>query len=300
MPETTRRRATRAIFWNRLSAWTTACMALATCVAAFGQWTPPSDKPPFHHKSSASKGSGAPIPGTATNKSGSTTLVVVCKVDCTISIDHGWKLPVFAGRRRPLSLTPGSHSIFVRGADGQSRWLTTLALEKGVRRDLVIPLAPQRPQGGVATNSAATNTERNEIIAQVARVREQIEANRRMAAEIQAQRATLLGEQQARNARRAELQQKAEAIVSQIRSYEAQVEQELAKATQDDRDALQGSNLSMLGAAQNNTLGKLAGLTGALTSTAKKITAQRHRERAQQLTAEMNRLSQELYVLTKP
>ena len=295
MLEMTRRPAALAIFRSGSFVSVMTSVVLVTCVATVGQWTPPSDKPPFHHGSNASKGSGSPTNGTPTNNLRSTTLVVLCKVDCTISIDHGWRLPLFAGRRRPFSLTVGTHSIFVRGAGGQSRLQTTLVLQKGVRRDLVVPLTPQHPHGIVASNN-----ERNEIVVQIARVREQIEANRRTATEIQAQRARLLEEQQARNAYRAELQQRAEAIVGQIRSYEAQVEQEFAQATQDENDAQQSYNLSLLGSSQNTVLGKIAGVTGAATFTAKRVSAQRHRERAQQLTAEMDRLSRELYVLTKP
>jgi hypothetical protein len=269
-------------------------LMLALCSTGLAQWTPPGDKPPFHHRSGSSK-TPTPPAGIRRYNPDSSSLTVRCKVDCTISIDKGWKLRMFAGRSRTLSVPPGSRSIFVRAADGRSTWQTSFTLAKGGRKELLFPvgLQPHRDVG-------IANAERNQLVVQIARIREEIEANRQRTAEIRAEQAQMLRAQQARNVRRAELQQKAEAIVNQIRAYETQAEQEEAQAVQDEKDAQQAYNMGAASSLQGTKLGKILGVGGVAVSTVGKISAQNHRQHVQQLTAEMNRLSHELYLLTKP
>ncbi len=276
--------------------WVILHVLLAASVAAFGQWRPPGDnKPPFHHKSNSNRVSQPDANGTSANKLGSASLTVRCNMDCTISTDNGWKIPLFAGRSRTLSVQPGKHSFFAVSADGRRKWQTTLVLAKSARKNLVIPLIAQQLK-----LSPASVAERNEIMAEITRVQAQIEANRQKTAELQSGRKKLVEELEARKQRQNDLQRKAYATISQIKSYETQVEQEFKQADLDEKEAQQDYNIAMYGAGRNSTLGNIAAVTGSVASSAKRLSADRHRQRAQQLTAEMDKLSRELYALTKP
>jgi len=220
----------------------------------------------------------------------SATATVKCNVDCTISFDNAWKRPLFAGRSQSFPVAPGEHSISAISADGRRSWRTSVVWEKNSRKEIVVPIEPK-------TLDVREESERKELLAEIAQARARIDATRRKAADASSARARLLIDRGSLNERKRLLRQRAETIVNQIKVYEVQVDPELKQAEHDDNAALKSCSQGGSGNDTFSALMKAADTTACIMS---KQSAERHRQRAKEFLVEIDKLSHELYSLTKP
>lgn len=237
--------------------------------------------------SSSLKGPSKTVP----SKSGS-ILNLRSNADCTISIDGGWRVPLFSGRSQAVSLPSGRHSIMALGTDGQQLWQTTVVLLPRLHTTLVVPIVPKHID-------LKKEAERSELATEIVQLGKVIEANRERTSEIDEKRAKLIEQRQAWQQHQDQLRSQAQAIVTQIQTYETQVDKEYKQAEQDERDAQLAYQLAAINNGQNTTLSKMATTTNVAAYLAKKQSAENHRQRATQLIAEMDKLSHSLYALTK-
>jgi hypothetical protein len=278
---------------NKISLLLLTPLMFKMCVPILGQLSPQGGQPsPVRYTLNPKKSSQSPANETSSESERSAMLNVMCNMDCTLSIDSGWKQPLFAGRRRSFTLKPGRHSIYAHGASGQSRWQSTVVLQKGLQTNLVIPLDTKEYDDVEAT-------ERKEILSEIEGLQTNIETNRKKLAGVVDKRNKLLDDRGGREERLTQLRRKAEAIVNQIQSYEAQVGQEFALAELAETEAQQDYNIAIYAAGQNNTLAKITAIAAMAAYTAKKLSAEKHTNRAKQLIREMDSLSHQLYLLSR-
>jgi len=216
--------------------------------------------------------------------------IIKCNADCTISFDNTWKQPLFAGRSQSFPVVPGKHTISAISADGRRSWRTSVVWEKNSRKEIVVPVEPK-------TLDVREETERKELLAEIAQARARIDANRRKTADVSSARTRLLINRGSLKERKRQLQQRAESIVNQIKVYEVQVDPELKQAEHDDNGALKSCSQGGGGNDTFSALKKAADTTACIMS---KQSAERHRQRAKEFLMEIDKLSHELYSLTKP
>lgn len=209
-----------------------------------------------------------------------------CEVDCSVRIDKIQNLQLSAGLTKSVPLTPGQHSIFATSATGEQKWQSTFTIYNSSRKEIFIPLGTSRPD-------SSQEKERKEVIREIARVRAQIDANNAKTVALEEQRRMILERQQARLEAQNQRQQRAEAIVNRIKSYEAEVEAESVLSKQADSDAQRSCSQR---AGQSN----YAAIAGLASCALAQQAAESHKKRVKELIDEMDELSHELYVLTKP
>jgi len=223
----------------------------------------------------------------------SATLGLTCDADCTIRIDKGCNQVLSAGHSRSFAIHPGQHLLSAFSVDGRRSWQASVVLRSNTRQEVVVPIKFEPP-------SSTEQNEKTKLIAEIAQVRASLETNHVKVYAAVEDRRKLLEQRQARLERRQELQRKVGAIVGQIRAYESQIDQESAEASRDDKAAQQSYSLANANSGQTSTWAKIAVTANTAAYVMSKLAAEKHRQRAQQLLAQIDELSHELYVLTKP
>jgi len=243
--------------------------------------------------STAASAQGDGKSGGPSRSKSSATLSLTCDADCTIQIDSSWKQPLFAGRSQSFPLQPGKHIISAIRADGRENWQTTVVLERESQKSLAIAI-------GAKKLSPSEESQREQLLAEIAHVRASLAKNQAQVAATEEERAKILERSESRSERRLELQRRAEAIVNQIKTYEPQVEEELTQAAHDENAAQRSLTQANATSGQNSNSAALASLSGTAAYAMSKQSAEKHRQRANELLAEIDKLSHELYSLTKP
>jgi tetratricopeptide (TPR) repeat protein len=138
---------------------------------------------------------------------------------------------------------------------------------------------------------------RTKLVVEIAELRAAVVANQVKTGIATAERMQLRASQ---SSQRLQLQDRAESIVRQITTYESQVESELEQAGRDDVAAQRSHDLWSANSVQSDNLAALSAATNMAGYLMSKQSADKHRQRAEELLSEIDRLSHELFSITRP
>ena len=219
--------------------------------------------------------------GTPQRPPETSVLVLSCDQDCVVRVDEGTELRLSRGRPSLIAVRGGTHRILARNTQSDT-WSSSVSLADGQLVDVAVPLAR------LAGRRAAQDTERSQLLAEIANLRLRI-ANAH--SEQQRARAAALAYGQQSNA----LQSRIDELIRQIGSLESKFADETAQAEADEKYARDAATQSI---AASGTLRSVLEAARSGVVAVKRSAAQSHRKRAQQLLAEISDMTRELYRLT--